>query len=201
MKPLEDIYGERFFKLRHRLNWRAPIVCSAIQEVFDPRSVIDAGCATGDLVAEFMTMAVDAYGIEGSRAVMPYLECSAGRVFFYDLRKPLPGPSRRYDLAICFEVAEHIEPEHTEQFVLNLVSLSDRILMSAAPPGQGGHHHVNCQPPGYWVQKFWQYGFFRNLSPENKFKARLSPWAWKKGIKAYYENSLHFERNKEFAHD
>ncbi|MBW2044791.1 MAG: methyltransferase domain-containing protein [Deltaproteobacteria bacterium] len=192
---LEEIYGPRFFARRHRLNWRAPIVCAAIKEVFEPTSVIDAGCATGDLVVQFMTMSIDAYGIEGSRAAIPYLECPISRIFFYDLRKSLPGPSRRYDLAICFEVAEHIEPKHADQFVLNLVSLSGRILMSAAPPGQRGHHHVNCQPPGYWVNKFWQYGFFRNLGPEERFKAKLSPWARKKGIKAYYENSLYFERS------
>ncbi|MBW1998578.1 MAG: hypothetical protein JRJ29_11510 [Deltaproteobacteria bacterium] len=194
MRPLEDIYGKRFFKGRHRLNWRAPIVCGAIKDVFEPASVIDAGCATGDLVLQFMTMSIDAYGIEGSRAVIPYLECPIGRVFFYDLRKPLPGPSRRYDLAISFEVAEHIEPEYAEQFVLNLAGLSDRILMSAAPPGQGGHHHVNCQPPGYWTEMFWPHGFFRKPRIEGQFRIHLSPWAKKKGIKAYYENSLYFER-------
>jgi hypothetical protein len=25
--------------------------------------------------------------------------------------------------------------------------------MTHAVPGQGGHHHVNCQPAEYWIEK------------------------------------------------
>lgn len=197
MKPLEDIYSGRFFKQRHRLNWRAPIVCDAIQKILKPNSVIDVGCATGDLISQFLNISIDAYGIEGSMAAIPYLECPISRVLFHNLCSPLPASfGRQYDLAICFEVAEHIEPEYTCQFVLNLISLSDRILMSAAPPGQAGHHHVNCQVPDYWVNRFQAHKFTRKTEIEDQFKTGLSPWARKKGIKAYYENVLFFEKKR-----
>jgi SAM-dependent methyltransferase len=194
LKALEEIYGSRFFARRHRLNWRAPIVCGAIRDTLKPVSVIDVGCATGDLVAEFATQGFDAYGLEGSRAVMPFLECEAGRVFFMDLRKPLPAHFMRdYDVALCLEVAEHIESEYAQQLVQNLGLLSGCVLMSAARPGQGGHHHVNCQSPEYWEDLFRVDAFRRVQRVEREIKQAWEPWRKKPGIKAYYQNLLYFE--------
>jgi len=31
--------------------------------------------------------------------------------------------------------------------------------MTHAVPGQAGHHHVNCQPAEYWVEKLATRGF------------------------------------------
>jgi hypothetical protein len=31
--------------------------------------------------------------------------------------------------------------------------------VSAAPKGQGGHHHVNENSKEYWIEKFAEYGF------------------------------------------
>ena len=36
-----------------------------------------------------------------------------------------------------------------------LIKLAKRhIVITAAPPGQGGTDHVNEQPPQYWIEKF-----------------------------------------------
>lgn len=194
MQPLEKIYGPRFFARRHRLNWRAPIVCKAIRDVLAPKSIIDVGCATGDLVAEFVIQGVQAFGIEGSTACLQHLECSASRLFLFDIRYPLPKGIGRYDLALCLEVAEHIEPEYAHQLIQNLGLLSGRILISAAPPGQGGHYHVNCRPPEYWVELFCIHAFKRVQCIERQIKQAWEPLRKKPGIKAYYENSMYFER-------
>lgn len=194
-KPLEEIYGARFFARRHRLNWRAPIVCGAIKKVFNPESVIDVGCATGDLVAEFLKMGIAAKGIEGSKECLQFLECDAEKIFIRDMRYPMPPYMyNRWDLTICFEVIEHIEPEFARQFVYNISYMSNRLLISAAPPGQGGHYHVNCRPLEYWDGFFESHGCIRNQDLERQLKEILEPWKNKPGIKAYYQNLLYFER-------
>jgi SAM-dependent methyltransferase len=187
-------YKESFFKNRHKLAWRAPVVCKPIVKYLKPKSLLDAGCATGDLVAEFVALGVDAYGLEGSHKCIKFLECSITRVFFFDLRQPVPL-SRRYDLVTCFEVAEHVDPDCSHQFVENLCGLSDRVLMSAAPPGQGGHHHVNCQDPEYWQIQFGYRGYERVPWVEQALKAAWQPWSHKPGVKAYYDNLLYFCRS------
>lgn len=54
------------------------------------------------------------------------------------------------DLVHCQEVVEHVE----ERYVENIIDtfLSGRIIVfTHALPGQGGYHHVNLQPPAYWI--------------------------------------------------
>lgn len=192
MKPLQDIYKGSFFGKRYRLNWRAEHVCGAIMDILAPKKVIDVGCATGDLVKRFLDLGVDAWGLEGSQNAFPFLEIPTERFLLYDLR--LPVVVGHYDLVICFEVLEHIEPEYADRLVRTLCIMSDRLLLSAAPPGCGGHYHVNCQLPEYWVEKFNEYGYTPNTDIVDRLKEAWLPWKSKPGIKAYYEHLLFLEK-------
>ena len=151
------------------------------------------GCAIGDLVAEALKRGYDANGIEGARAVIPFLECPEERVLLFDLREPIEVQVKFHILS-CFEVAEHLEEEYADIFVDNLCSLSGNIIMSAAPPGQGGHHHYNCQPPEYWNEKFAKRDYIKMANLESKFKKLLVPWRKKDGIRAFYHNCLIYRR-------
>ena len=200
MKPLNTIYPTSYFGRRSSLNWRAPIVCGALNDIIKPKKVVDVGCAIGDLVKGWLDLGVDAYGVEGSPGAKEFLEVPDHRILFHDLRERLPNWSHdnvwvnsTTDLVTCFEVAEHIEEEYADQFVDNLVFLeAPEILISAAPPGQGGHYHVNCQPYEYWVEKFRARGYARVKLAEEKIKKALAPWRHKAGVKAYYNNLLYF---------
>jgi hypothetical protein len=201
MQVLESIYKDVFFRNRYKLHWRAPHVCGAIKEVFDPLTVIDVGCATGDLVEEFNKMGILSMGLEGAETVKPHLIIPDNALVIWDLREvldlsifnPLNMPYP-FGLTICLEVAEHIEPEYAHIFVGNLTLLSKRILLSAAPPGQGGHHHVNCQQPNYWDKMFGDYDYIRKQEMADKVIELLKPWKHKPGIKAYYYNLLYYEK-------
>ena len=57
------------------------------------------------------------------------------------------------------EVAEHLPAMVADRYVDLLTHLSQVIVFTAAPPGQGGDDHVNEQPPSYWISKFQQRGF------------------------------------------
>ena len=176
------------------MGWRGEPTCKPIKEVLDPQSVIDVGCACGDLIKGFEDLGITCYGLEGAKTVIPYLMVDESKVFFEDLRLPL-NINHFFDLVICFEVAEHIEPEYADQFVDNLTKLSWKILMSAAPVGQGGHYHVNCQPYEYWIYKFAVRGYIYNPTVCEKIKTLWEPWKKKPGILAFYRNLLYFERS------
>ncbi|GAG74770.1 unnamed protein product, partial [marine sediment metagenome] len=156
MYDLDKAYNKKFFTQRRSLAWRVPIVVDAVMEVLNPKSVIDVGCGNGDLVQGFSYIIKSpCYGIEGTVNALDSMEMwLSNYVFVRDLRAPLDEfLLQRAGLVVCFEVAEHIEEEYANVFVDNLCSLSDTILMSAAPPGQGGTYHVNCQPWSYWFHK------------------------------------------------
>ena len=196
IKALEDIYGRRFFARRHTLKWRVPIVCDAVKAILDPSNIVDVGCTVGDFVRGFQEIGVDAAGIEGSKNSFDYLQCNHDSVYFSDLRKPLPKDIPFFDLAMCFEVAEHIESEFAEMFTGNLERLSDRILISAATPGQGGHYHVNCQPHSYWIDMFSKLDYQLNEDIVAAFRKHWKPWQKKKEMSSYYKNLLFFEATK-----
>lgn len=195
MKPLEDIYKRSFFGKRFRLDWRAPYVVNAVRVAFNLSpcdSVIDVGCAIGEYVKEFIRQGFMAQGIEGSKNAVEFFE--ADTIHVIDLRKPLTM-TKRYDVVMSLEVAEHIEPEYADTYVDNLIALAKRsILLTAAPPGQGGHYHVNCQPQSYWERKFFAKGWHRAHMREDIFKHALRKVRHRKEIRAYLGNVMIFRK-------
>jgi hypothetical protein len=66
---------------------------------------------------------------------------------------------RRFHVALCLEVAEHLEESDGERLISALTAHADTIVFSAAAPGQPGQHHVNCQWPEYWQRLFDERGY------------------------------------------
>ena len=192
MKPLEEIYGPKFFARRDRLMWRAVIICKAVVDVFNPESVIDVGCGIGDYVKYWYNdMNIQAFGIEGSEAVLPYVV--SDKVLIFDMRVE-HNIRLHSDLVTCFEVLEHIEEEYSDIFVKNLTKLSDCILVSAAPPGAGGHYHVNCQDKNYWIEKFMQYNYGYDPTLTYMIREALKPWRHRKEL--YHNNLIYFAKGE-----
>lgn len=193
MYDLDKVYTKKFFKQRRRLVWRAPIVVSGILKVLDVRTIVDVGCGNGDIAAEFKNRGILAFGIEGTENALAGLRIPTCCFDVLDLRKPITH--KRYsDLAICFEVAEHIENEYTDIFINNLCSLAPRVLFSAANLGQGGKYHVNCHSKEYWWYKFNARNYHFKQCIVDQIKHYWEPYRHKKGIKAFYQNLMYFER-------
>jgi hypothetical protein len=64
-------------------------------------------------------------------------------------------------VAICLEVAEHIDPQYADDIIKNVVGTikpGGALVWTAARPGQGGVGHVNCRLKSYWEEKFIEAG-------------------------------------------
>ena len=119
-----------------------------------PSSVVDVGCGSGVFLDKYKESGIEILGVdfeENSR------ERLGGNLIVADLTKPLVLP-KKYDLAMCFEVFEHIPEEFADVAVESLSKASDRIIFSAAQPNQVGTNHINCQTKGYWLGKFAKFG-------------------------------------------
>ena len=169
--------------------------CSAVNSEIDFKSVVDVGCADGDLAKQWDADGYASFGIEGSDAAKEFSVLREDQQIWYDIRTPMRYPMVVCDLVVSLEVAEHIEPEHANTYVKNLVMMNTNgvgILLSAATPGQGGHYHVNCQFPDYWEKKFKYHEYIRDKCIEENIKRRIAPWQSAAGIKAFYHNLLYF---------
>lgn len=122
-------------------------------------SVVDVGCGTGSWLAAFRANGIeDVLGFDGDWVQATQLKIPADRLVCQDLTRPL-RVNRRFDLAICLEVAEHLPETRAASFVEDLTRLAPCVLFSAAIPDQGGTGHINEQFLSYWAGHFEREGF------------------------------------------
>ncbi len=122
-------------------------------------SIVEIGCRSGQWLAEAQRLGVpDVRGIEGPwfDLTEPSVDRSLISVLDYSKSVVL---DRRYDLALCLEVAEHLPASAAASFVAQLSRLAPVVAFSAAIPGQGGLGHVNEQWPQYWEALFAECGY------------------------------------------
>ena len=137
----------------------AETVIRMLIQLFNPSSVADIGCGRGTWLAEWQRQGVTTIlGIDGGDQDKSRLLISPDYFQEYDLNKPY-RTDKRFDLATCLEVVEHLSPASADTIVQTLTRLADIIVFSAAIPNQGGFQHINEQWPAYWAEKFEAQGF------------------------------------------
>ena len=129
------------------------IIFPMLEEYIQIDSVVDIGCGVGAWLKYFHEKCIDIVGIDNDWVPVEYLVIPNESFITQDLNEEITFP-RRFSLAICIEVAEHLKPDRAKSFVSDIVRLSDHILFSAAIPGQGGVGHINEQYPEYWAEFF-----------------------------------------------
>lgn len=124
-----------------------------------PSSVGDFGCGVGYWLRAAMDLGItDVRGFDGDYVERSQLCIPPERFTAVDLTKPV-DPGRRFDLALCLEVGEHLPRSAAATLVGTLTRASDIILFSAAIPLQGGVDHINEQWPAYWAELFANHGY------------------------------------------
>lgn len=149
------------FGFKRAAQRNAPIVSSTLREVMpDVKTIVDVGCGPGLYVREFIDTGFKAIGVEYSPKLRRSGEKRGVQIFPFDVSVPTPHPpGAPFDLAVSFEVGEHISPDLADAFVKYFRGLTRRVVFSAAHPGQGGTAHINEQPREYWIKKFEANGF------------------------------------------
>lgn len=168
------IYDQNFFRNTVKFEAAsATAVAHILQQHYHLKSIIDVGCGCGIYLQEFQNLGVEISGYDGSPDAIK--ESLVGdKIKLFDLSQPLKL-DRKFDLALCVEVAEHLEEKDADTLVDSLVGLSDNIIFTAAVPGQGPRSigHINEQLPEYWIEKFRQRGFVLQLELTDIIKAEM----------------------------
>ncbi len=158
---LGSVYNDDFYLQKRKTALEsATRILGLLKGMYPFASVIDVGA--GDCVwgKACETMGVNDYlGVDGGHAKGHLINGFQQKFLPIDLECDEIEISRRYDLVISLEVAEHLRPENSDRFIKTLTALGDVILFSAAVPGQGGTNHVNEQWQSYWQSHFSNHGF------------------------------------------
>jgi SAM-dependent methyltransferase len=134
-----------------------PRILDKTLELFNPKTALDLGCGTGMSMDYLMARGVSVTGIDGSDLAIKRAR-HPERMIKHNLNREL-NLGKKFDMVWSYEVVEHIHPRYVENLVKTFSNHSDLIVMSAAPPGQGGEGHFNEQHPSYWIAMFSRVGY------------------------------------------
>lgn len=152
----------RYVHLEKDHNLKDPTVLVPIfLDLFQPGTACDVGCAVGAFLRVFKDAGIEVMGFDGPwvnrQLLSKYLTEAEFREV--DFEKAFPVPEKKFDLALCLEVAEHLREENADNLVRFLTSLSETVIFSAAIPFQGGDNHYNERWEEYWEKKFNDLGY------------------------------------------
>lgn len=154
-------YDAQFLSYVMRASRRSAVrLVGILREALPINSVLDVGCASGTWLNVWRSTGVsDVHGIDGDYIDREQLEIPQSDFTSADLSQPI-SLGRTFDLVQSLEVGEHIPPATSKLFVSQIVKHSNGfVLFSAAPPGQGGEHHVNERPYEFWRSLFRDHSF------------------------------------------
>ena len=151
-------------------------IAKKIVEEFNPKTVLDAGCASGYLVEALRDLGVAAYGIDISEYA---INCAREDIKQYlnvqSLTEDLPQSFPKfYDLVITIEVLEHLYAEDGKMAIKRICSYSDTIIFTSTPYDLENKTHVNVQQREYWAELFAKKSFYRDLVQRVDF---ICEWA------------------------
>lgn len=159
----------------------AAVIVPMFLDLVQPKSVVDFGCGAGHFLKPCLDAGIeDVVGVDQQyfgEGVLPKEKFHQA-----DLTLPL-NLHRKFDLAICVEVAEHLHESKAARLIETLTSHSSVILFSAAVPMQGGEGHYNERWPEYWQWHFNNHGFTMSGTP------RLDLWQNRR-VSYWYRQNL-----------
>lgn len=146
-----------------------PIMWEYIVNKYGIKSVLDVGCGVGHSAKFFQSLGCDIIAVDGSietknSSLVPEHHLTHdyenGNIFkSYDIEfLGKNGKDIQIDLAWCCEFVEHVYEEYSQNFIDDF-KMCKYVAMTHAVPGQGGYHHVNCQPKEYWIDVMSKNGF------------------------------------------
>lgn len=172
-----------FYSFHEHAIANAPGVIEAVECMFTMCGrFIDIGAGSGAFAAEVQRRGKCVVALEHNRAGRRLGRSLGVDMRPFDLGKVPPAElNETFDLAYCFEVAEHLPPALGDRLVAFTAALAPIVVFTAAPPGQTGTGHINEQPQSYWIERFRLNGMEYRRDLSEKLSAgfeerRVAPW-------------------------
>jgi len=142
----------------------AKVIIPMVLEFLKVKSVIDIGCGLAQWLKVFQNFGIEKImGVDGSHVTKNDLLIKAEFFTTVDLNNITASSEKftnlKFDLVLCLEVAEHLDPSSSESLVDFITSCGDNVLFSAAIPFQTGENHHNEQNYSYWSSLFERKGY------------------------------------------
>jgi len=187
-----DVYSESYFQDIERLEADSVVhMGDWINTHLDPDTVIDVGCGPGHLMKVLEERGVDVFGVDISTAAIRRTREKGLDVAEFDLRVSSKLPGIPYNVAVCCEVAEHLESQYADELVRKLTEAAPIVFMTAAEPdGAPGLFHVNEQEHEYWIALMEEHGYLLDNELTSSARSAFS----KRPVISYLARPMIFRR-------
>lgn len=166
---IDTMYPDAYFDGHgHPEDHAAQDLVDYMQSVFralfgrELRSLLELGSGGGEITKVLADRHLDFLTVEGTEAGVRRLyeiDIPDERISQHNL-KFMPPLGRTFDMVMCTEVAEHIEPFFASKVVENCIRHGDAVWFSAADRNRAAHyHHINELPIEAWDNLFAHMGF------------------------------------------
>jgi 2-polyprenyl-3-methyl-5-hydroxy-6-metoxy-1,4-benzoquinol methylase len=126
------------------------------------KTILELGTGGGEFTYQFVNNGLDVVAVEGTIEGVKHLKSIGvpnNNIIHSDI-KFLKPVNKKFDIAMCTEVAEHIEPWFASKIVENCIIHSDVVWFSAADINRPAHyHHMNEVGIEAWDNIFAHMGF------------------------------------------
>lgn len=113
-------------------------------------SVLCVGCGNGFDVVYWLDRGKNAFGTELHDIKCDYLN---GKII-KAVAPGLPFGDKEFDLLLCTEVVEHIEPKTSKDFILDCCRVGKTCIFSIATTMDSYGTHINLKTPARWLEIF-----------------------------------------------
>lgn len=118
-------------------------------------SFLDVGCGPGGMVELAVSKKLKAVGIDGDYSLERFDD---NNFIIHDYSVSPLSLDDTFDLIWSCEFVEHVDEKFVENF-LETFNSGQFLIMTFAPPGTPGHHHVNCRTEQYWIDTLESINF------------------------------------------
>lgn len=128
-----------------------PAVFSWAVKEFKVSSMLDVGCGPAGMKDLADKLNVTYTGVDGDPTLknpnIIYHDFTTGKII-------LP----KVDLCWSVEFVEHVYEQYMDNYI-DAFKHAKHLIITFAPPGKKGRHHVNLQPESYWIKTLESNGF------------------------------------------
>ncbi len=182
--------SEEWFKsLEYTDEWNIRAMFAVMAILGKPKTFIDIGCGNGTVVKLMKSLetvwdqetGLPDYSAGVELWLTEEMRLDAKNRFSQaDLREPYEHGGQ-FEMVISWEVGEHLPEESADVYCETLarhVYPGGHLVFTAAASGQGGDHHINCQPQSYWSDKLEELGLVYDAGATGKI---VTAWQWATG--------------------
>lgn len=139
------------------------------------KSVLDAGCGSGDVVRYLLSKGYNAKGIELSSSVLKDFasDLLKGGIVQQGSLMNLPFKDNEFDVVFSTEVLEHINEKDIPKVIQELSRVCKGtvfLTISLRPSSNFNKYHINLKPRSWWEDQFLQNSFVKDYEMIEKLQ-------------------------------